>query len=165
MRYTLEFADSELRDVVHEGTLVRLRLAAASARDETGERGWLTGVSLEMSIASLHGDAATGYPGTCRGLPDDPQRRSTTAHSWRLNSAKALETAGLPTWREEDGHEYRASAADRYGCGSYACTHPLGPTRSAKIVVAIPQFAPTSSTVSPGRITLRATHVIFGSSR
>jgi hypothetical protein len=61
MRYTLEFADSELRDVMHEGALVRLRLAAAAVRDEAGERGWLTGVSLEMSAASLHGDAAHAF--------------------------------------------------------------------------------------------------------
>ena len=61
MRYTLEFADSELRDVVREGALVRLRLAAAAVRDKAGERGWLTGVTLEMSAASLHGDAAHAF--------------------------------------------------------------------------------------------------------
>ncbi|MFL6682028.1 MAG: hypothetical protein ACJ8IK_27065 [Burkholderiaceae bacterium] len=58
MGYTLEFADSELRDVTREDAVVRLRLAAASVRDEGGERGWLTGVTLEMSAAALHGDAA-----------------------------------------------------------------------------------------------------------
>ena len=29
---------------------------------------------------------ATSYPGTCRGLPDDPERRATTPHCWRLDS-------------------------------------------------------------------------------
>jgi hypothetical protein len=61
MRYTLEFADSELRDVAREGALVRLRLAAASVRNEAGERGWLTGVTLEMSAARLHGDTAHAF--------------------------------------------------------------------------------------------------------
>jgi hypothetical protein len=59
--YTLELADSELRDVIREGALARLRLSAAAVRDEAGERGWLTGVSLEMSAASLHGDAAHAF--------------------------------------------------------------------------------------------------------
>ena len=61
MRFTLEFADSELRDIVRDGALVRLRLAAAAVRDEAGERGWLTGVTLEMSVATLHGDTAHAF--------------------------------------------------------------------------------------------------------
>ena len=56
MRFTLDFAGSELRDVVREGALVRLRFAAAAVRNEAGQHGWLTGVSLEMSAAALHGD-------------------------------------------------------------------------------------------------------------
>jgi hypothetical protein len=61
MRYTLEFTDSELRDVAREGALVRLRLAAAAVRNEAGERGWLTGVTLEMSAATFHGDTANAF--------------------------------------------------------------------------------------------------------
>jgi hypothetical protein len=61
MRYTLEFADSELRDVTHEGDLVHLHLAAASVRDEAGERGWLTGVTLAMHAAALRGDTAHSF--------------------------------------------------------------------------------------------------------
>jgi hypothetical protein len=61
MRFTLEFADSELRDVTREGALVRLRLAAAAVRNEAGERGWLTGVTLEMTAATLHGDTAHAF--------------------------------------------------------------------------------------------------------
>lgn len=61
MPFTLEFADSELRDVVREGALVRLRFAAAAARNEAGERGWLTGVTLEMTAAILHGDTAFAF--------------------------------------------------------------------------------------------------------
>ncbi len=61
MRFTLEFADSELRDIAREGALVRLRFAAAAVRNDAGERGWLTGVTLEMSAATLHGDAAHAF--------------------------------------------------------------------------------------------------------
>jgi hypothetical protein len=61
MGCTLEFADSELRDVTREGGRVRLRLAAASVRTEAGERGWLTGVTLEMDAATLHGDTAPAF--------------------------------------------------------------------------------------------------------
>jgi hypothetical protein len=61
MHFTLEFADSELRDVVREGALVRLRFAAAAVRNEAGERGWLTGVQVEMSAATVHGDTAHAF--------------------------------------------------------------------------------------------------------
>jgi glutamyl-Q tRNA(Asp) synthetase len=45
-------------------------------------------------------------------LPDDPERRSSTPHSWRLDSAKALELAGLPSWTEADGRSFMAKARD-----------------------------------------------------
>jgi len=51
------------------------------------------------------------YPGTCRGLPDDPAWRASMPHSWRLDSAKAIERVGLPTWTELDGETF-ASAAE-----------------------------------------------------
>jgi len=74
MRFTLEFADSELRDVVCEGALVRLRLAAAAVRDEAGERGWLTGVTLEMTAATLHGDTSHAFGKIAEvGLHDGPR--------------------------------------------------------------------------------------------
>ena len=62
-----------------------------------------TRADIAQSLTAPHGDAGGSYPGTCRGLPDDPGRRATTAHSWRLDSAKALERAGLPGWTEDDG--------------------------------------------------------------
>ncbi len=58
MPYTLEFPDSELRDVVREGALVRVRLAAAAACNDAGERGWLTSVTLDFSHAVLHSDSS-----------------------------------------------------------------------------------------------------------
>lgn len=67
---------------------------------------------IAQSLTAPHGDAATSYPGTCRSLPDDPGRRATTSHCWRLNSAKALEAAGPPSWTEVDSRRFTASERD-----------------------------------------------------
>lgn len=56
---------------------------------------------IVQAVAAPHGDPALSYPGTCRGLPDDPERRESAPHSWRLDSEKALELTGLPNWTEE----------------------------------------------------------------
>jgi glutamyl-Q tRNA(Asp) synthetase len=67
-----------------------------------------TRADIALSLTANHGDAASTYPGTCRRLPDDPDRRRTTAHCWRLYSAKALELAGIPSWTEVDGKSFTA---------------------------------------------------------
>jgi glutamyl-Q tRNA(Asp) synthetase len=71
-----------------------------------------TRADIAQSLTAPHGDAASSYPGTCRGLPDDAARRATTPHCWRLESAKALKLAGLPSWTEEDGRTFTARASD-----------------------------------------------------
>jgi glutamyl-Q tRNA(Asp) synthetase len=71
-----------------------------------------TRADIAVSLTAPHGDAASGYPGTCRGLRDDPERRASTPHSWRLHSATAIKKAGLPEWREEDGSVFKGTAAD-----------------------------------------------------
>lgn len=71
-----------------------------------------TRADIAQSLTAPHGDAATSYPGTCHGLPNDPERRATTAHAWRLDSAKALAIAGLPNWREADGQIYPSKESD-----------------------------------------------------
>jgi glutamyl-Q tRNA(Asp) synthetase len=71
-----------------------------------------TRADIGQSLTAPHGDAATSYPGTCRDLPDDPERRASTRHSWRLNASKALELAGLPSWTEVDGRLFTADARD-----------------------------------------------------
>jgi glutamyl-Q tRNA(Asp) synthetase len=68
-----------------------------------------TRADIAQSLTAPHGDAATSYPGTCRGLADDPERRATTPHCWRLDSGKALYLAGLPSWHEADGREFAAT--------------------------------------------------------
>ena len=49
------------------------------------------------------GDAATSYPGTCRRLPDDPERRATTPHCWRLNWQMRAERVAWSGWRPMAG--------------------------------------------------------------
>ena len=71
-----------------------------------------TRADIAASLTAPHGDAGAAYPGTCRGLPDDPERRAATPHSWRLNSANALARTGLPAWMELDGRQFEAKASD-----------------------------------------------------
>jgi glutamyl-Q tRNA(Asp) synthetase len=52
------------------------------------------------------------YPGTCRGLPDDPERRASMRHSWRLDSDKAVALTGVPSWTEIDGRSFTSTPED-----------------------------------------------------
>jgi glutamyl-Q tRNA(Asp) synthetase len=71
-----------------------------------------TRADIIASLSAPHGDAGAAYPGTCRGLPDDPERRASTPHSWRLDSAAALDRAGLPNWIEDDDRRFTAAPGD-----------------------------------------------------
>ena len=71
-----------------------------------------TRAEIAQSLTAPHGDAGTQYPGTCRPLPDDPERRASTPHCWRLNSAKALEVTGLPGWTEAEGVRFQSYSGD-----------------------------------------------------
>ena len=71
-----------------------------------------TRAEIAQSLTAPHGDAGSQYPGTCRPLPDDPERRASTPHCWRLDSARALEVAGLPTWTEADGTRFASKPGD-----------------------------------------------------
>jgi glutamyl-Q tRNA(Asp) synthetase len=66
---------------------------------------------IAAALSAPHGRSAH-YPGTCRGLPDDPDRRASMPHSWRLDSAKAIERVGLPAWTEFDGETFAAGDAE-----------------------------------------------------
>jgi glutamyl-Q tRNA(Asp) synthetase len=70
-----------------------------------------TRADIAQSLTAPHGDAATSYPGTCRPLPDDSDRRATTPHCWRLDSARALRQVGPPFWREADKIGFRGDAS------------------------------------------------------
>jgi glutamyl-Q tRNA(Asp) synthetase len=89
----------------------------AAALDELKGQGlvypcFCTRADIIASLSAPHGDAGAAYPGTCLGLPDDPERRASTAHSWRLDSAAALARTGLPSWAEDDGRSFTAAPAD-----------------------------------------------------
>ena len=103
----------------NEPVIVQSQRTAAyeAALEELRSRGlafacFCTRADIAQSLTAPHGDAATSYPGTCRTLPDDPARRSTTPHCWRLNSTKALELVGLPTWTEVDDRSFTARERD-----------------------------------------------------
>lgn len=66
---------------------------------------------IAAALTAPHGRTET-YPGACRGIADNPRRRAATAHSWRLDAAKAIERVGLPRWTETDGRQFSASVAD-----------------------------------------------------
>jgi glutamyl-Q tRNA(Asp) synthetase len=88
----------------------------AAALEQLMDRGlvypcFCTRADVAASLTAPHGDAGSSYPGTCRGLPDDPTRRAATPHSWRLDCGKALSIAGLPSWEEEDSR-FSASKSD-----------------------------------------------------
>ena len=91
--------------------------AYAEALERVKARGlayacFCTRADIAQSLTAPHGDAALSYPGTCRALPDDPERRARTPHCWRLDSGTALERVGLPSWTETDGGRFTAEPAD-----------------------------------------------------
>lgn len=67
---------------------------------------------IAAALSAPHGKPHARYPGTCRGLADDPERRASTPHSWRLDSAKAIARSGIPSWTEQGGRRFTASADD-----------------------------------------------------
>lgn len=71
-----------------------------------------TRAEIAQSLTAPHGDAGSLYAGTCRPLPDDPERRASTPHCWRLDSARALELVGASGWREEDGNSFESKPGD-----------------------------------------------------
>ena len=71
-----------------------------------------TRADIAAALEAPHGPAGAHYPGTCRGLADDPERRAAQPHSWRLDAAKALDLAGLPSWTEHDGREFASACED-----------------------------------------------------
>lgn len=88
-----------------------------AAIEQLKERGlvfacFCTRSDIASSLTAPHGDAATFYPGTCREISDDPVRRAALPHSWRLNSTKAVELTGLPSWTEANGRTFTAKASD-----------------------------------------------------
>ncbi len=109
-----EFVDGIFADLTwlglewDEPVLVQSRRskAYAGALDRLRAQGlvyacFCTRADIAAALEAPHGPADRHYPGTCRGLPDDPGRRAAQPHSWRLDAAKALALTGLPSWTED----------------------------------------------------------------
>ncbi len=71
-----------------------------------------TRAEIAQSLTAPHGDAGGLYPGTCRPLPDDPERRANAPHCWRLDAKKALGLAGMPGWTEVGGQRFQSKRSD-----------------------------------------------------
>jgi glutamyl-Q tRNA(Asp) synthetase len=89
----------------------------SQALDQLRERGlvyacFCTRADIAAALEAPHGPAGAHYPGTCRDLPDDPERRAATPHSWRLDAEKALQVTGLPSWIEEDDRIFTTDRSD-----------------------------------------------------
>jgi glutamyl-Q tRNA(Asp) synthetase len=63
---------------------------------------------IAAALEAPHG-SATRYPGTCRSLVDDPERRATMPHSWRLDAARAVRLVGLPSWEDVGGRRFKST--------------------------------------------------------
>lgn len=121
-RARAEFVGGILEDLAwlgleHDGEVLvqstRTQLYAAGL-EQLREAGlvypcFCTRADIAASLTAPHGDAGSAYPGTCRGKPDDEERRVRTPHSWRLHSAEAIARAGLPGWREADGISFASN--------------------------------------------------------
>lgn len=104
---------------IDEEPLVQSRRTSrySAALDRLAEMGlvyacFCTRADIAQSLTAPHGDAGSGYPGTCRALPDDPDRRLSTPHCWRLDAAKAIALVGLPGWAEEGGARFEGRGQD-----------------------------------------------------
>ena len=90
------------RTAAYAAALDRLRLAGLIYAC------FCTRADIAAALSAPHGEAGSAYPGTCHGLPDDPDRRAAAPHSWRLDAAKAIERVGLPSWTGNDGIRFTA---------------------------------------------------------
>ena len=90
------------RTAAYAAALDRLRLAGLIYAC------FCTRADIAAALSAPHGEAGSAYPGTCHGLPDDPDRRAAAPHSWRLDAAKAIALVGLPSWTETDGIRFPA---------------------------------------------------------
>ena len=110
-----EFVDAILEDLRwlgldwDETVLVQSQRGGAyeAALEQLRDQGlvypcFCTRADIAAALEAPHG-AQPGYPGTCRELRDDPIRRASEPHSWRLDAGKAVALAGLPGWNEGDG--------------------------------------------------------------
>ena len=118
-----EFVDGIFEDLAwlglewDEPVLIQSQRSANydAALDKLRERGlvypcFCTRADIAAALEAPHGWHAH-YPGICRDLPDNPARRTSEAHSWRLDAARAIEAVGLPGWNESE-QRFRSARKD-----------------------------------------------------
>ncbi len=116
-----EFVDAIFEDLRwlglrwDEPVLVQSERSAAyrDALEHLREQGlvypcFCTRADIAAALEAPHGPLGAHYPGTCRGLPDDPDRRSAMPHCWRLDASEALARTAALSWTEADGREFTA---------------------------------------------------------
>ena len=106
------------------------------------------------SAAAPHDGHGPLYPGTCRALPNAEQRMREEPHSWRLDLAKSLASAGELSWSDED-REVRAEP-ERFG--DVVLARKDAPT-SYHLAVTIDDAAQGVTDIVRGRDLFEATHV------
>ena len=114
------YEDLDWLGIEHDGAVIvqSERVAAyAEALDQLRRQDlvyacFCTRAEIAQSLTAPHGDAGSQYPGTCRPLPDDPERRAATPHCWRLDVDSALKRTGLPGWDERDGTRHMSKRSD-----------------------------------------------------
>lgn len=105
LRWTEPVLVQSQRAAIYESALAELR------KRQLVYACFCTRSDIAAALEAPHG-APSVYPGTCRELHDDPERRVSQAHSWRLDAAKALALTGLPSWRESDGARFQSARSD-----------------------------------------------------
>jgi glutamyl-Q tRNA(Asp) synthetase len=71
-----------------------------------------TRADIAAALEAPHGPHTAHYPGTCRALPDDPERRASRPHCWRLNGSNALARTAAVSWTEADGTQFTADPGE-----------------------------------------------------
>lgn len=67
---------------------------------------------IAAALEAPHGPGGAHYPGTCRGLADDPERRAAEPHCWRFDSGEGLKRSGFPAWTEAEGVRFTSGRPD-----------------------------------------------------
>jgi glutamyl-Q tRNA(Asp) synthetase len=111
---------------------------------------------IAASASAPHGPDGPHYPGTCRALPppERARRAQEEPHAWRLDSAKAADSAGPLYWHDGDTEAQAEPAAH----GDVVLARKDAPT-SYHLAVTVDDAAQEVTDVVRGRDLYAATDV------
>ena len=97
------------------GAVAAQRRSTPTRCERLRERGlvypcFCTRADIAAALTAPHGAAAGIIRAPAARCPTIRPRRATTPHSWRLDSAKAIALAGLPSWTRGRDASFDASA-------------------------------------------------------